>query len=147
MLETKWSIRIKRTEVNRTKPENSSFEMPIEIILTVPLQRNPLDESAANPVEITKIKLRKPDTKEMLCEYSLSHHSATSEHDEDWVHIKYSLSLSFKLNWAEDQPINELAESLVIDVFDSTSESCPLSFGVTELVGPSASGVYRKFIR
>ena len=131
---TWWSIQIEHADLQQDSDNENGFKFPVSIALDLPIEDSPLSDAPGKCIEIEMICLKTRDTAECVSVHRFNRDTTawTTCDGRAWRSYKYVLAIPGQDRF-EKPAIQSLTNSLLLEIYDSTSDGTPWTYSLEQL--------------
>lgn len=131
---TWWSIQIEHADLQQDSNNENGFEFPVSITLDLPFENSPLSDAPGKRIEIEMICLKTRDTGECVSVHRFNRDATawTACDGRAWRSYMCVLAIPDQDRF-EELAAQSLTNTLLLEIYDSTSDGTPWSYGLEQL--------------
>lgn len=131
---TWWSIQIEHADLQQDSNNENGFEFPVSITLDLPFENSPLSDAPGKRIEIEMTCLKTRDTGECVSVHRFNRDATawTACDGRAWRSYMCVLAIPDQDRF-EELAAQSLTNTLLLEIYDSTSDGTPWSYGLEQL--------------
>ena len=131
---TWWSIQIEHADLQQDSNNENGFEFPVSIALDLPFENSPLSDAPGKRIEIEMICLKTRDTGKCVSAHRFNRDATAWTACDGRARRSYKYVLAIPDHDRFEKPtIQSLTNSLLLEIYDSTSDGIPWSYSLEQL--------------